>query len=71
MKQDKQFLIGGPVPSPCINICQIDTERGWCVGCLRTLEEIADWAQSSDAAKRAVLDRLATRRQTLHGPDPL
>jgi len=60
-----------PVPSPCINICQVDAERGWCTGCLRTLEEIANWAQSSDAAKRTVLARLVTRRRALHEPDPL
>ncbi|MGB8437015.1 MAG: DUF1289 domain-containing protein [Burkholderiales bacterium] len=47
----------------------MDIERGWCTGCLRTLEEIALWSQSSDAEKRAVLARLAARRQSLHGPD--
>ena len=57
------------VPSPCINVCQVDTERGWCTGCLRTLDEIASWSQSSDAEKRAVLERLAARRRALHGPE--
>ena len=59
-----------PVLSPCINVCQVDTARGWCAGCLRTLEEIADWAQSSDAEKRAVLERVAARRQALQGREP-
>jgi predicted Fe-S protein YdhL (DUF1289 family) len=59
-----------PVSSPCINVCQVDFERGWCTGCLRTLEEIALWSQSSDAEKRAVLARLASRRQSLDEPDP-
>lgn len=59
-----------PVPSPCINVCQVDVERGWCTGCLRTLEEIANWAQSSNAEKLAVLDRLVARRRALHGPEP-
>jgi uncharacterized protein len=53
------------VPSPCINICRVDTERGWCSGCLRTLDEIANWAQSTDDEKRAVLARLAQRRVEL------
>jgi len=61
----------GPVPSPCINICQVDTERGWCTGCLRTLEEIANWAQSSDDVKRVVLERLAARRRAIHERDPV
>lgn len=58
------------VPSPCINVCVVDVERGWCTGCLRTLEEIANWSQSNDADKRTVLDRLAERRRALHGPEP-
>jgi len=61
----------GPVPSPCINICQVDTERGWCTGCLRTLEEIANWAQSSDDVKRVVLERLTARRRAIHERDPV
>jgi uncharacterized protein len=69
MKQALQHPTATPVSSPCINVCQVDTERGWCTGCLRTLEEIALWSQSSDDEKRAVLARLALRRQSLHGPD--
>jgi predicted Fe-S protein YdhL (DUF1289 family) len=53
------------VPSPCINVCQVDTARGWCTGCLRTLDEIANWAQSTNDEKRAVLARLAQRRAEL------
>jgi uncharacterized protein len=64
-KRDSKPVTDHPVLSPCINVCQVDTERGWCTGCLRTLDEIADWAQSSDAEKRAVLARLAERRANL------
>ena len=28
------------VPSPCINICTIDPDSGYCMGCSRTQEEI-------------------------------
>ena len=35
---------------------------GLCVGCLRTIDEIVAWAGASDAAKRAVLARVAARR---------
>jgi len=28
--------------SPCIGICRLD-ERGYCIGCLRTGDEIARW----------------------------
>lgn len=55
--------LGGGVPSPCIDVCRMDPRSGWCVGCLRTLEEIAGWAGLDDDAKRAVLARLAERRE--------
>lgn len=51
-----------PVPSPCINICQMDSGTGWCAGCLRTLDEIAGWSRMDDGAKRQVWQRLSTRR---------
>lgn len=31
-----------PVESPCVDICRLD-ENGYCVGCFRTGQEIADW----------------------------
>jgi predicted Fe-S protein YdhL (DUF1289 family) len=65
MTRDPHASPGNPVLSPCINVCQVDTARGWCTGCLRTLAEIATWSQSSDAEKRVVLARLAERRARL------
>jgi len=70
MNQVLRPISDAPILSPCINVCQVDVAHGWCTGCLRTLEEIANWAQSSNAEKRAVLDRLAARRRALHGPEP-
>lgn len=50
------------VASPCVSLCQMDEASGWCLGCLRTLDEIASWATLDDAAKRGVLQGLAQRR---------
>jgi uncharacterized protein len=50
------------VPSPCISICRMDAASGWCEGCQRTLDEIADWSVMDDAAKRAVWLMLSQRR---------
>ena len=49
-------------PSPCNQVCRIDDATGWCIGCRRTLDEIAGWGGFSSAQKQAVLDRLKTRR---------
>ncbi|MCP3722333.1 DUF1289 domain-containing protein [Paraburkholderia sp. CNPSo 3272] len=50
-----------PPPSPCINICRMDARSGLCEGCLRTIDEIANWSTFDDDAKRAVWDAIETR----------
>jgi predicted Fe-S protein YdhL (DUF1289 family) len=42
-------------PHRVISACKIDPATRWCVGCLRSLDEIGAWANSSDDDKRAVL----------------
>jgi uncharacterized protein len=42
------------IPSPCISICSIDADSGWCDGCLRTLGEISAWSRLNSDAKRGV-----------------
>jgi predicted Fe-S protein YdhL (DUF1289 family) len=54
------------VPSPCVNVCQMDPGSGLCLGCRRTLREIADWLEMSPEDKRAVLERIAQRA---HAPN--
>jgi predicted Fe-S protein YdhL (DUF1289 family) len=51
------------VPSPCISICEISQRSGVCRGCYRTLDEIAAWSLLDADEKRAVLARLAARRE--------
>ena len=51
-----------PVASPCNAVCTMDTASGWCVGCLRTLDEIAGWSTFDDADKRRVWQLLDRRR---------
>ncbi|MGA0564989.1 DUF1289 domain-containing protein [Ancylobacter sp. VNQ12] len=50
------------VSSPCVSICTLDAAGRRCLGCDRTLEEIAAWGTMSEAARRAVIARLAARR---------
>ncbi|MDZ7592284.1 MAG: DUF1289 domain-containing protein [Rubrivivax sp.] len=53
------------VPSPCIDICRMDEATGWCVGCLRTLDEIALWSALDEEGKRQVWRDLQRRRFAL------
>ncbi|GGD86706.1 hypothetical protein GCM10011390_01630 [Aureimonas endophytica] len=47
--------------SPCIRLCRLDPATGFCIGCGRTLDEIAGWAGSSGDERRAILARLPAR----------
>ncbi|MBS8258875.1 DUF1289 domain-containing protein [Roseibium polysiphoniae] len=48
--------------SPCTKICQIDRTNGLCLGCYRTLDEIAGWGRMSDAERETILHDLDGRR---------
>lgn len=47
--------------SPCVQICAIHPETRRCVGCHRTMEEIAGWARMTPEMRRAIMDELPTR----------
>ena len=51
--------------SPCNNVCQLDPKSGLCIGCARTLDEIARWAEMSDAERERVLAELPKRNSVL------
>lgn len=68
--------------SPCVKVCQMDPQRGLCLGCARTLDEIARWASMSDAERERIMAALPSRKAkagqvlnralSMHGsrPDP-
>lgn len=49
------------VASPCVSICRMDPTTGLCEGCLRTIDEIAQWSSLSEDGKRAILAQLPAR----------
>ncbi len=51
--------------SPCVDVCQMDPQRRVCAGCYRTLDEIARWAEMSDADRERVLADLSARRSEM------
>lgn len=44
--------------SPCTRICKLDSLRTFCLGCGRTVEEITDWSQATEARRLEILGRL-------------
>ena len=53
-------LIDAAAPSPCVGVCRLD-ERALCVGCRRTIEEIAEWPRASEARRREILRDVSLR----------
>lgn len=49
------------IPSPCIGVCSIDDNSGFCQGCFRTLEEIQQWWDMDNATKEKVVKSAAER----------
>lgn len=55
------------IESPCISVCMMDAESGWCIGCGRTLDEIGRWGETDQADRDAVTETLPARMAQL-GP---
>jgi hypothetical protein len=51
-----------PIRTPCVKVCVVDAESGLCLGCYRTLQEVAGWARFSDAERDALMAELPGRR---------
>jgi predicted Fe-S protein YdhL (DUF1289 family) len=52
-----------PLATPCIGVCEIDSESARCRGCLRSLDEIARWRTATNLERRRILARLRQRRR--------
>ena len=50
------------VASPCVGICALDSD-GICIGCWRSVAEIAAWRSASDVERLRALGCAAVRRQ--------
>ena len=48
-------------PSPCISVCRMDADRQYCVGCLRTLDELRCWGKADATAKRHIWQQIQQR----------
>ncbi len=53
------------IESPCVKVCVVHSEARLCVGCLRSLDEIAGWSRMTPEQRRAVMADLPARRPLL------
>ena len=53
------------IETPCIKVCVVDPETGFCVGCGRTRMEIAGWLGFSVTERRGIMQGLPERVTSL------
>lgn len=56
---------GIQIPSPCVGVCQINASTKYCLGCWRTLKEVAHWSRYSNDEKEILMKELAERQKRL------
>lgn len=49
------------IETPCVKICVVDPETGFCIGCGRTRSEIGNWLGLSPAERHAIIEGLPAR----------
>jgi predicted Fe-S protein YdhL (DUF1289 family) len=54
------------IATPCVQHCKLDPTEGFCLGCFRTLGEVAGWGSLAPEQRRAVMAELPARRQRYH-----
>lgn len=53
------------ISSPCVKICVIHPEARLCTGCLRSMDEIAQWSRMTPAERADVMQALPERQSIL------
>ncbi len=50
------------IESPCVQVCLVDQASGLCMGCRRSVAEIAAWSTMTPAQRRRIMSALASRK---------
>lgn len=53
------------VQSPCVKLCVVHPQERICVGCYRSIDEIAAWSRMSHDARAAIMAELPSRAPRL------
>ena len=52
------------IHTPCHKICTLDARQGLCLGCGRTIDEIARWGSLSAAERSRIMNELLERNMS-------
>ena len=53
------------IETPCVKICVVEPETGFCIGCGRTRMEIGQWLGLDNAQRHTIMQQLPERVATL------
>jgi predicted Fe-S protein YdhL (DUF1289 family) len=53
------------IETPCVKLCVVDPDTGFCIGCGRTRDEIGAWLALSASERHEIVLDLANRLSTL------
>lgn len=48
------------IESPCIQVCKL--KNNYCIGCLRTINEIKHWKDYTADARKVIIKQLENRK---------
>ncbi len=54
-------MLPPPISTPCIKLCAVSGLTNQCIGCGRTLQEIARWGAMEETERRAIMAELPAR----------
>lgn len=55
------------IESPCVKLCVMHPETGFCMGCYRSRTEIAGWSRMTPEERREVMADLPARAPMVKG----
>lgn len=58
-------MTAGPISTPCIKVCAVSGQTSLCIGCGRSLREIAAWTSYDEPRRRAIMAELPARMAAL------
>jgi predicted Fe-S protein YdhL (DUF1289 family) len=56
-----------PIETPCTRVCVVHPALGLCVGCGRSLDEIAQWIDFDSAERARIMAQLPSRLAIISG----
>lgn len=64
-------MIETVIISPCVKICTLDARTQQCLGCGRSIDEIARWSGMSGAERARVMAELPGRMAAVRSAAPV